>query len=137
MLEQAICGPKLGIPLTQPIFTKEMEKAVVDSLWNEKFVAGETVYKFEEEFAKYCDVDYVVSTNSGTDALQIALKAVGVGDGHYVITSPASFIASSNAVLGEEWKPDFGSPFETHYESFCRNQPTVFRQSMFRTIWKQ
>jgi len=87
------------IPLAKPVFNKEMEKAAVDALLNERFVLGESVYKFEEDFAKYCGVDYAVSTNSGTDALQIALAALEVTKGQQVITSPASFIASSNVVL--------------------------------------
>jgi perosamine synthetase len=87
------------IPLAKPVFSKEMEKAAVNALWNERFVLGESVYKFEEEFAEYCGADYAVSTNSGTDALQIALKALGVTQGQRVITSPASFIASSNVIL--------------------------------------
>ena len=90
---------KTMIPLANPIFDEEMEKAAVNALWNERFVLGESVYKFEEEFAKYCGVDYAVSTNSGTDALQIALVALGVTHGQYVVTSPASFIASSNVAL--------------------------------------
>jgi len=91
--------PKAKIPLAKPVFNKEMEKAAVNALLNERFVLGESVYKFEEEFAKYCGVDYAVSTNSGTDALQIALRVLGVTQGQHVITSPASFIASSNVIL--------------------------------------
>ena len=90
---------KAKIPLAKPVFNKEMEKAAVDALWSERFVLGESVYKFEEEFAKYCGVDFAVSTNSGTDALQIALTALGITRGQDVITSPASFIASSNVIL--------------------------------------
>jgi perosamine synthetase len=90
---------KTKIPLAKPVFDKEMEKAAVNAFWNERFVLGESVYKFEEEFAKYCGVDYAVSTSSGTDALQIALTALGITRGQHVITSPASFIASSNVIL--------------------------------------
>lgn len=107
------CASKIGIrrkqdiPLAKPVFTKEMEKAAVDTLWNEKFVAGESTHKFEEEFAKYCGVDYAVSTNSGTNALHIALLALGVNAGDKVITSPASFIATSNAILHAQALPVF------------------------------
>ena len=90
---------KMKIPLARPVFTEEMEKAAVDALWNERFVLGESVYRFEEEFAKYCGVAFAVSTNSGTDALQIALTALGVTRGQHVVTSPASFVASSNVIL--------------------------------------
>jgi len=95
------------IPLAMPVFTKEMERAAVDVLWNEHFVLGESVHKFEEEFAAYCGVDYAVSTNSGTNALQIALTALGVMHEHQVITSPASFVATSNAILHTNATPVF------------------------------
>ena len=98
---------KTKIPLAKPVFNKEMEKAAVNALLNERFVLGESVFKFEEEFAKYCGVDYAVSTSSGTDALQIALIALGVTRGHQVITSPASFIASSNVILQVNATPVF------------------------------
>ena len=98
---------KTKIPLAKPVFNKEMEKAAVNALLNERFVLGESVFKFEEEFAKYCGVDYAVSTSSGTDALQIALIALGVTRGHQVITSPASFIASSNVILHVNATPVF------------------------------
>jgi len=90
---------EMKIPLAKPVFDKEMEKAAVDALWNERFVLGESVYRFEEEFARYCSVDYAVSTNSGTDALQIALTALEISRGQQVVTTPASFIASSNVIL--------------------------------------
>jgi perosamine synthetase len=76
-----------------------MEEAALDALRNERFVLGDSVCKFEEEFARYCGVDFAVSTNSGTNALQIALTALEVAKGHSVITSPASFVASSNAII--------------------------------------
>jgi perosamine synthetase len=87
------------IPLAKPVFSKEMEKAAVNALWNERFVLGESVFKFEEEFARYCGVDYAVSTNSGTAALHLALVALGVKCGHLVVTSPASFIATANVAV--------------------------------------
>lgn len=94
---QSICKTK--IPLASPIFNKEMEEAAVNALRNEHFVLGESVYKFEEEFAKYCCTDYAVSTSSGTNALQIALLALGIKRGQKVATTPASFIATSNVIL--------------------------------------
>lgn len=98
---------KMKIPLGSPIFDKEMEEASVEALRNEKFVLGESVRKFEEEFAKYCGAAYAVSTSSGTNALQIALLASGVPKGARVITTPASFIASSNAIIHADAVPCF------------------------------
>jgi perosamine synthetase len=91
--------PERNIPLAKPVFNEEMEKAAIDALRNEHFVMGESVYRFEEEFAEYCGVDHAVSTSSGTSALSIALAALGVSNGSSVITTPASFIATSNVIL--------------------------------------
>jgi perosamine synthetase len=68
---------------------------------------GESVFKFEEEFARYCGVDYGVSTSSGTAALHLALVALGVKRGHFVVTSPASFVATANAVVHAGATPVF------------------------------
>jgi perosamine synthetase len=80
-LKDSLGVPKVRIPLAKPVFDMEMEEAAVNALRNERFVSGESVGKFEEEFAKYCGSDYAVSTNSGTDALHIALIAVGLIQG--------------------------------------------------------
>jgi perosamine synthetase len=97
----------MKIPLGKPVFDDEMEQAAVDALRNERFVLGESVHKFEEEFAKYCGIDYAVSTSSGTDALKIAMLAAGVNPGQAVVTSPASFIASANAIIHAKGLPVF------------------------------
>jgi perosamine synthetase len=93
------------IPLAKPVFDEEMEAAALNALRNERFVLGESVYKFEEEFARYVGTKYAVSTSSGTNALQIALLALGVrGE---VVTSAFSFVASANAVLHAGATPVF------------------------------
>ena len=84
-----------------------METAAINALQNERFVLGESVYKFEEEFAKYCGVDYAVSTSSGTEALRIALIASGFKLGNDVLTTPASFIATANAIVQAQGHPVF------------------------------
>jgi perosamine synthetase len=95
------------IPLAKPIFDNEMEEAAVNALRNEKFVLGESVHKFEEEFAKYCGVDFAISTSSGTNAIQFALLSAGLRSGQQVVTSPASFIASANAIIHAKGQPNF------------------------------
>jgi perosamine synthetase len=97
----------VAIPLAKPIFSKEMETAAVDALRNERFVLGESVLKFEEEFAEYCGVDFAVSMSSGTAALSIALTALNIKQGASVITSPASFVATANSVLHSGCVPKF------------------------------
>src|SRR6267378_1301824 len=87
------------IPLMRPIIDEEMILAAIEALRNERLVMGESVFKFEEEFARYCGTRHAVSTGSGTAAVQIALQALGIGPGDSVITTPFTFIASSNAVI--------------------------------------
>jgi len=89
----------MKIPLSKPVFDEEMRNAALDALQNERFVMGESVFKFEEEFAKYCGSKYAVSTGSGTFALQLSLIALGVAGGDYVVTTPFSFVATANAAL--------------------------------------
>lgn len=72
-----------------------------------KFILGEEVSAFEGEFAQYCGVRYGVGVNSGTDALYLALKAVGVGNDDEVITVANSFIASALAISFTGAKPIF------------------------------
>jgi perosamine synthetase len=95
------------IPLMRPIVDQEMLQAALLSLQNEKLVMGESVYKFEEEFARYCGVRYAVSTASGTAALQIALQSMGIEGSDEVITTPFSFFATSNAVIHAGAQPRF------------------------------
>ena len=92
-------GFEMKIPLASPFFDDEMKEAAIDALLGERFVLGESVFKFEEEFARYCGVDYAVSTSSGTSALQLSLLALGVKRGDQVITTPASFVATANVAL--------------------------------------
>src|SRR4030067_3483339 len=95
------------IPLGKPVFDEEMEAASVNAVRHERFVLGEDVFRFEEEFARYVGVRHAVSTSSGTNALQIALLALGIDRGDEVVTSAFSFIASANAVLPAGATPVF------------------------------
>jgi len=88
-----------SIQLAKPSFDEEMLSAAVEALQNERYVMGESVFRFEEEFARYCGTEYAVSTNSGTAALQLSLIAVNAEKGQRVVTTPASYVATANAVL--------------------------------------
>jgi len=63
-----------------------------------RFILGEEVSAFEEEFSRYCGIRFGVGVNSGTDALQLALKAAEIGEGDEVITVAHSFIATALAI---------------------------------------
>ena len=72
-----------------------------------RFILGEEVSAFEKEFARYCGVRYGVGVGSGTDALYLALKAAGIGEGDEVITVANSFIATTIAISFTGAKPLF------------------------------
>ena len=88
----------MKIPFFVQEFTDEMEEAAVDVLRNESFVGGESVLKFEEEFARYIGTKHAVSVNSGNSALQISLITLGVSTDSKVATPTNSFIASANCI---------------------------------------
>jgi dTDP-4-amino-4,6-dideoxygalactose transaminase len=72
-----------------------------------RFILGEEVSAFEEEFSHYCGVRYGVGVGSGTDALYLALKAAGIGKGDEVITVANSFVATALAISFTGAKPLF------------------------------
>jgi len=88
----------MKIPFFVQEFTDEMEEAAIHALRNESFVGGESVSKFEEEFAQYTGTKYAVSVNSGNSALQISLMSLGISDKSKVVTPTNSFIASANCI---------------------------------------
>ena len=76
----------------------EIDAAIGAVIAETAFVGGRFVKAFEEEFARYCGVGHCVGVANGTDALFIALKALGVGSGDEVITVANSFVATSEAI---------------------------------------
>ena len=95
----------MKIPFFVQEFTDEMKEAAIHALQNESFVGGESVSKFEEEFAKYTGTKYAASVSSGNSALQISLMALGISEGSKVFTPTNSFIASANCIRMTNAKP--------------------------------
>jgi len=77
---------------------EEIDKAIADVIENTAFIGGPFVKAFEGAFAKFCNVKHCIGVGNGTDALFIALKALGIGPGDEVITVANSFIATSEAI---------------------------------------
>lgn len=76
----------------------ELNAAVQGVLRSGAFVLGPEVQKFEEEVRAYLGVKHAIGLNSGTDALVIGLRAMGIGPGDEVITSSFSFFATAEAI---------------------------------------
>jgi perosamine synthetase len=85
-----------------PVINKEMKRAAIQVLENEMLVGGESVSKFEQEFAKYIGTDYAISTNSGSSALLLTFNAINTKNGDNVVAPSATFIATVNGacILG-------------------------------------
>ncbi|MFA9464120.1 MAG: DegT/DnrJ/EryC1/StrS family aminotransferase [Velocimicrobium sp.] len=77
----------------------EIKHAILDVLNSGEYILGEQVKRFEEEFATYNKVSYAVAVGNGTEALIIALKALGIGPGDEIITTPSTFYATTESIL--------------------------------------
>jgi len=95
------------IPLSKPDITNKERKAVSEVLQTSCLSLGEKHIEFEKIMARFAGVKYAVAVNSGTSGLHLIIRALGIKDGDEVITSPFSFIASSNCILFERAKPVF------------------------------
>ena len=95
------------ISLASPRSDIETEEAVIDAIRNERHIMGESLYKFEEEYARYIGTKHAVSTSSGTDALTLSMIALGSDERGEVLTTPLSFIATANSILHSGHRPVF------------------------------
>ncbi|HAS47581.1 MAG TPA: erythromycin biosynthesis sensory transduction protein eryC1 [Microscillaceae bacterium] len=77
---------------------EEIDSAIAQVLQNTSFIGGETVRQFEKAFAEYIGINHCISCGNGTDAIEILLQAMGIGEGDEVIVPAISWIATSEAV---------------------------------------
>jgi perosamine synthetase len=95
------------IPLSRPDITEAECDAVLDVLRSDALSLGPRLPAFEQAVAEAAATPYAVAVNSGTSALHLAVKSAGIAEGHEVITTPFSFVASANAILFERATPVF------------------------------
>src|ERR1039458_1600061 len=76
----------------------ELRAAIDRVLDSERFILGPEVAAFEQEFAAYCGAEHAVGVANGTDAITIALRAMGVGPGDQVVVPSFTFYASAEAI---------------------------------------
>jgi dTDP-4-amino-4,6-dideoxygalactose transaminase len=90
--------PFLDLKTHHQAHRPEFDRAIGEVIDSGAFAGGRFVEQFEGEFAAYCGTRHAIGVGNGTDALWMALLALGVGPGDEVITVPATFIATSEAI---------------------------------------
>lgn len=94
----------------------EVDKAVLDVLESSAFINGKPVQEFATALSTYLDVKHVIPCANGTDALQIALMALGLQPGDEVITASFTFIATAEVIALLQYKPVF---VDVDKDTFC------------------
>jgi dTDP-4-amino-4,6-dideoxygalactose transaminase len=99
--------PPVDLTRQYQLIKESAESAVLEILSSGRYIGGEAIATFEREFANYIGVTECVSCNSGTDALFLALRALGITSGDEVITTPFSFFATAEIITRVGAKPVF------------------------------
>jgi dTDP-4-amino-4,6-dideoxygalactose transaminase/acetyltransferase-like isoleucine patch superfamily enzyme len=99
--------PLVDLAAQHQSLKQEIRVAMDRVILNTRFISGKEVKEFESAFARFCNVEHAVGVANGTDALTLALRALGVGAGDEVITVSNSFIATPEAILGVNATPVF------------------------------
>ncbi len=106
----------LGREFTQ--IRDEVMAAIEEVCANQHFILGPPAERFEQAAAAACRVPAAIGCASGTDALWLALAALGIGPGHAVITTPFSFFATASAILRAGAYPVFAD-IDPHTLNLC------------------
>lgn len=111
--------PFVDLKAQYDLIREEIQEAIGSVLDSAHFVGGEWVERFEEEFARYVGARFAVGVGSGTAALELALKAKGLGPGHEVIVPANTFFATAEAVSNIGATPVFAdvNPQTFHLDS--------------------
>jgi perosamine synthetase len=98
---------KMHIPMSSPDLTDLERQAVLAVLNTPVLSMGSKIKEFEQAFTHLTGAKHAIGVNSGTAGLHLCVRAAGIGSGDLVITTPFSFVASSNALLFENAIPVF------------------------------
>lgn len=98
-MSQSISVPLLDLKPQYEVLKAELDTAVADVIGSQIFILGPVVENFERSCARYCDTKHGVGVSSGTDAIIVALMAMGIGHGDEVITSPYTFFSTASSIV--------------------------------------
>jgi perosamine synthetase len=97
----------MHIPMSSPDLTEAERQAVLDVLNTPSLSMGEQIARFEQAFCELTGLKHAIGVCNGTAGLHLCVRALGLGPGDLVITTPFSFVASSNVLLFEQAVPVF------------------------------
>jgi dTDP-4-amino-4,6-dideoxygalactose transaminase len=134
--------PLLDLQAQYATIKDKVRAAVDEVLESQRFILGAQVSALETEIAGYCNVPFAVGVASGTDALLISLKALGIGPGDAVVTVPFTFFATAGVIVNLGARPIFIDIEEAGFEmdpeklsSFLSRECTV-NMSTGKTVHK-
>ena len=90
--------PQADLKAQYQTIRDDINRAILEVVESTQFIRGKAVRDFEETFGRYCECQFAVGVANGTDALLLALRALGIGEGDEVITSPFTFTATTEAI---------------------------------------
>ncbi len=93
------------IPMSSPDLTEAERQAVMEVLQTPNLSMGPKILAFEQAFTAFSGARHAIGVNSGTAGLHLCVRAAGIAAGDLVLTTPFSFVASSNALLFEDAVP--------------------------------
>ena len=131
--------PLINLKKQYQTIKEEADKKALEVLSGAQYIMGTNVKEFEKEFSEYLGVKHSISVGNGTDALIISLKALGIGEGDEVITTPWTFFATAESISFVGATPVFVDvELDTFYRSYKDRRKNYFQNQGYNVgsyIW--
>jgi dTDP-4-amino-4,6-dideoxygalactose transaminase len=121
--------PFVDLSAQYRIIKEEIDAAIASVLNSTAFIVGPEVRKFEEEFAEFCGTKFALGVDSGTSAIELIMRAYGIGTGDEVIIPANTFIATALGVTYTGAKPVFVEPDEYYNIDASRIETAITKHT--------